>query len=492
MDSLLLAAIFVLATIRIYLHFKRKYAFWKDKGMATPRYRPLVGNALDCILEPMQDVMFKNAKACGDTYGIYVGTNPSLVTSDTELIKHITVKDAHVFVNRLTIGPAFGELGRLFLFNLEDEQWRRIRLIMTPTFTSVKMKHMFDVMRDCSEDSVASLEKFEGKSLDLREYFGFYTLDVIARCCFASDLDFYNNQQSNLFIKNASRLMKPNALKFASYFLLPETLFNMIKPEVFSQDAISYFKSIIERMIREHQSADSQSRNLLDILMDARADDGDDRSKSNTLTDDEILAQAIVFIAAGYDATSTLLAFTFYLLALNTDIQEKLHSELSQDMCSDYDKLVNHPYLEAVIHETLRLYPPAVVLSRQASEDYKLPGTDVTIPRGMDVQISTWRVHRDPSNYPEPDKFDPSRFLPENRNKIKPYSYLPFGSGIRNCIGMRFALLEAKVIIADMLMKYKFVKIKSTPAKPKFNCGLGLLSYDPIHVGIELRTHKFE
>lgn len=112
--------------------------------------------------------------------------------------------------------------------------------------------------------------------------------------------------------------------------------------------------------------------------------------------------------------------------------------------------------LDCVISETLRMFPPAVSLDREASCNHTIPSLGITLPKGARVLVSLANVHYDPVNHQEPHTFRPARFLPENRHKLAPCAYLPFGAGIRHCVGMRFALAEAKLALALMVYYFKF------------------------------------
>jgi len=178
------------------------------------------------------------------------------------------------------------------------------------------------------------------------------------------------------------------------------------------------------------------------------------------LLDDEITGNAFVFILAGYETTATSLAFTAYLIAAHSDVQERLIAEIdeviddqlkAEDLAEAVGKL---PYLDMVMKEALRMYPPIPLhFGRYASVEKTIMGK--VIPEGSAVMIPTWYIHHDPNTWPDPWKFDPERFSPENRHSIKEMSYLPFGEGPRKCIGWRFANLEAKLALALLLKKFK-------------------------------------
>ncbi|KAI1308234.1 Cytochrome P450 9e2 [Halotydeus destructor] len=474
----------IAAVVFVYAYFKHKHSFWRKKGIPTPPIKPIVGNVFDNSAGPLHEVMLSNSKKLGKTYGIYQVTRPILVTSDSELIKHVTIRDAQTFINHPDMSDLFGDTAKQMLFNIHDDHWRRIRHIMTATFTSGKMKGMFAGMKKCSQDATTAFEAYLGEDIDLRKFVGRYSIDVIASTCFASKLDCYNRTKSNAFVDNAGLVFKPNSFNFLLYIGMPRWLFKAIGIKVFPPGPMQYFEDIVKKLMRQRKDSQVEAKDFFQLLVDATEGKLDVDTKSKSMTEDELVAQAVAFLSAGHDTTSIWLSFIFYLLALNPECQEKLYQSLQRDAHLDYDQLVSHSYLDAVLNETLRLYPPVLVLSRVASADYTLPGTDVTIPRGTEIHIPSWTVHYDPKNFESPEKYDPMRFMPENKDKVKPCTFLTFGSGIRNCIGQRFAQVETKVLVADMVTKFKFFATDKTPMIPKFKPGVGQLDYEPLYVGI--------
>lgn len=203
------------------------------------------------------------------------------------------------------------------------------------------------------------------------------------------------------------------------------------------------------------------------------------------LDEEELVAQCVIFFLAGYETTASLLTFTCLCLAHQQDCQEKLYAELSskfKDKSSiDYDTLVSLPYLDAVISESLRLFGPAPRIHREAAADYRLLGTDVLVRKGDIINIPVYAIHHCEEFYPQANRYNPDRWLAENREQINPICFLPFGQGPRICksfhfycnhwmtifslliaimrsgVGMRFAIVEAKLALARVLLKYKFV-----------------------------------
>jgi cytochrome P450 len=194
---------------------------------------------------------------------------------------------------------------------------------------------------------------------------------------------------------------------------------------------------------------------------------------------------------AGYETTATTLSFCSYELALNPECQEKLYEEINSAIDSNgeisYEALATLPYLDSVISETLRLYPPIIKLEREPITDYKLGDTGITLFKGQIVEIPVYAIHHSEEYYPNPENFNPSRFMPQNRDQIIPYTYLPFGAGPRNCIGMRFALMETKLCLAQIVRRYKFVRSVKTEIPLQFKKVSLLLSTNGLIVGIQKR-----
>ena len=145
------------------------------------------------------------------------------------------------------------------------------------------------------------------------------------------------------------------------------------------------------------------------------------------------------------------------------------------------------PFLDACVSETLRLYNPVQITEREASEDYPLGNTGIVIEKGTLIHFPFHAIHHNPDFYPSPHRFDPNRFMPENRDQIIPYTYLPFGAGPRNCVGMRFALMEAKTAIVRIVKKFKFVRSENTKVPLKFNKMKKFLQATDVTVGVEIR-----
>jgi len=256
-----------------------------------------------------------------------------------------------------------------------------------------------------------------------------------------------------------------------------------------------FFTSGIKSSIRQREETGEKRNDFIQLMLEAREDklkieedeldnfeknaqiNGNsglgEASSADILDDIGIVANCVLFILAGFDTTQSLLLYLAYALALNQDVQDKLRTEIEAQLEENdgeftYDSLQKMAYLDKVIQETLRYYPPAGMTDRSVTMDYKVPGTNYILKKGSAIQIAINGLHHDPEYFPNPEKFDPERFSPENKAKINQYAYLPFGSGPRNCIGMRFALTEVKVAIVHLIHNFKIEPSKKTLIPMKY------------------------
>jgi len=182
----------------------------------------------------------------------------------------------------------------------------------------------------------------------------------------------------------------------------------------------------------------------------------------------EIAAQVFVFFVAGFETSATTASFALYELALNPEVQDTLRNEIDQVLAkhggkATYEALAEMNYLTQTIDETLRKYPPFPTLSRKCTKTYTLPGTDIKIEPETSVIVPVLGIHRDPEIYPDPMKFDPERFTPENKASRHHFSYLPFGEGPRNCIASRFGMMQTRLGLVTLLSKYEVSVSEKTP-----------------------------
>uniref|UniRef100_A0A672U7N0 Uncharacterized protein n=1 Tax=Strigops habroptila TaxID=2489341 RepID=A0A672U7N0_STRHB len=456
------------------------YGIWpfqtfKKLDIPGPRPLPFFGT----FLEYRHGVMEFDQKCFGKygkIWGIFDGRQPVLVVADPILIKNILVKECYtIFTNRRNF--RLNGILESAITVTEDEKWKRIRTVLSPTFTSGKLKEMFPIINHYGEKLVKNVEKKAANDefVTVKDIFGAYSLDVVASTSFSVNIDSMSNP-SDPFVTNIKKCLKFSLLSplFILLVVFPfvTPVLQKMNVTLLPSKVVDFFKDMLVKIKKEREKGGSTDRvDFLQLMVDSQSS----HDSSNflhvllcifsALSDEEILAQALVFVFAGYETTSSTLSYLSYNLATHPDVQQRLQDEidayLPNKAALTYNAITQMEYLDMVVNESLRLFPPAGRLDRVCKKTVELDG--VTIPKGMVVMIPAYTLHRDPAYWPEPEEFRPERFSKENRESFEPYTFLPFGAGPRNCIGMRFALLVVKVAIVTLLQNFSFRTCKDTP-----------------------------
>jgi cytochrome P450 len=217
-------------------------------------------------------------------------------------------------------------------------------------------------------------------------------------------------------------------------------------------------------LIRARRASGEDRGDVLSALIAARDDDG------SGMSDQQIYDELITLFIAGHETTSMLLTWTLYLLAQHTEIQDKLRAEVRKVLATNQmpgqDTLDEVSYIEQVLRESMRLYPPAwSLVAREALED--LHFGEYVIPKGHILVISPWVLHHDAKSFPDPWTFDPDRFAQGWKQRIPAYAYIPFGAGQRVCSGQHLAMFEAEVLLATMIERYTFALVSDEAVLPE-------------------------
>ncbi|CAK9797731.1 Probable cytochrome P450 6a20 [Anthophora plagiata] len=498
--------IIISVIIGLYIYFKFYiFNFWRAKGVLYKEPTFPTGNMM-----PVLTGRISNAKYFKDLYeqykrhkffGIYMLHKPFLVVNDPNLIREILTRefasfhDRGIFCNEET-DPLSGHL-----FQLPGKKWRNLRIKLTPTFTSGKLKQMFPVMKE-SGDHLAKIlnEKARiGSTVDVKDMLAKYSLDIIMSVAFGITCDSFNNPK-NIFHQMGKKAFAPNAFWNTLCICAPEVfeIFSMPYNErAFTKNFNKLFKETVEHRI-SNNIVRKDFLNLLIQLIENGYVAADDASSDNTnisktegnkLTMTEAAAQAYVFYLAGYETSSTTATFCLYELAKNQDVQNKLREEIRKVIKEHggltYAALHDMNYLQKVISETLRKYPPVIILNRICTKEVQLKETDLHIPVGTPIIIPIIGLHGDAEIYPEPEKFDPERFSEENVKTRHSYAYLPFGEGPRICIGLRFGMTQTKVAIVSVISKNIMKLAPGTPTTLDFEEGsLILMPKGGVHLTI--------
>ncbi|KAF2885196.1 hypothetical protein ILUMI_20977, partial [Ignelater luminosus] len=499
----MLAIIFAsLLLIWIYIKVLKPYEYWKNKGVTYVKPWPLFGN--------MAPVTFRRkafAQHLQDLYsadpnkryiGFYQFLSPTLLIRDPDLIKTIAIKEFSAFPDHRTFTSEEADpLGSRNLFALTAAKgWHDLRATISPAFTTSKMKLIFGFMDQCADQFVNYFKKQEGTVIfETKDAFSRFTNDVIGSTVFGINCDSLEDRENEFYL-NGKSLADFSGIKALKFFLstISPGLVKFFKITFFDEACNNFYRDIIKNSIKIREEKQIVRPDMIHLLLEARKgrlkhehqnetiDSGfavaeeseigkSQNRKKAELTDEDITAQAVAFYFAGFDAVSTLMSFISYELALNTDIQDKLREEINAVLENNsgkitYEAVLGMKYLDCVISEGLRKWPGPFV-ERVSARDYTIQPKyteekPLHLKKGSVVWFPLYPIHRDPENYPEPEKFDPERFNEENKRNIKPFTYIPFGAGPRNCIASRFALLEAKVITVKIIENFEIVPVVKT------------------------------
>ncbi|XP_055601239.1 probable cytochrome P450 9f2 [Uranotaenia lowii] len=470
------------------------YRYFKKKGVAFVEPYPLLGSLWPVFFRRIHptDVITRGYRRFPDRKfsGYFEFRKPTVLLHDPELVKQITIKDFDNFPDHANVCPIEIDplLGRALFFS-GDQLWREARSGQSPAFTGSKMRNMFGLIDTYMENATKRLlvdaggGKSEREAKDLISKLG---NDVMASVSFGVDIDSIHDP-GNDYYQQGLRLAATSGFQGLKFFLLtvlPANLFRLFGIRFMPKSCTDFYVNVINKTIDHREKNNIKRPDFIHLFMQARknllvTDQADDQLNSvgfstvqehltgsienSRFTDLDIAAMAGAFIFAGIETTTSTLCFALYELALNLEIQEKLlceidttHKNLGKSKLT-YEVLQTMPFLDAVVSETLRKWPPIGVTNRVCNRPYTLKdldGSKFTIAKGQVVQIPIVSFHRDPKYFSEPNNFLPTRFSPENRHLINQSTYLPFGVGPRNCIGSRLALAQVKCVLYHLMVNF--------------------------------------
>ncbi|XP_044743209.1 probable cytochrome P450 6a13 [Chrysoperla carnea] len=387
---------------------------------------------------------------------------------DFNLIKDLCIRDFDHFMNRVPLGMKDMDILTDWMLHSPGPIWKPTRAMVSPAFSSGKLKAMDVVIQSCGEKMIQHLLKRKNpdKEIEMKEFCELFSLDVISNCLFGIDINPWKESNFELIhaFHNCENLSILRHLKNnAAYWFLPENLRRFVKLSVLAEDS-AYFAANIIRNIRDLRLTNNQRRNdLLQLLIDNAAKEEVEKPKYRLMDDKHLVSQSILFMFGGFKTTANLIQYASYELAVNPEIQNTLRAEIKSvlekhnNVCN-YDAIQEMPYLEIVLLETIRKHPTFPRFDRCCIKDYKVRGIDLVIEKGTMLTFPVIGFHHDPRYFPNPEKFDPLRFQ-ENRN---PHGFIGFGSGPRNCIGQRFALIVAKYAMVHILKDFEFISTNKT------------------------------
>nr|CAI5847741.1 unnamed protein product [Callosobruchus analis] len=427
MIAMLVAAVTII--LCIYLYLQHTFTYWTRRKVNQTDTSWILGDSFRATFrqESFADMVKRIYDLDrGARYtGMYQGTVPTLYIRDLELLKQLCVKDFDHFVEHRSFVPDNCDpLWDKNLFALKGQRWKEMRPILSPSFTSSKMRAMFVLMSDCAKRFVKFFADKNEKiiELEMKDSFTRYCNDVIATCAFGIECDSLNQPNNSFYAMGrkttdfSSFLM---LIKFIGYSFVP-WLFQLLKVPLFDEEVKNFFYHLVDETIKTREEKGIVRPDMIHLLMEARKGKVKQEEETN--------------IDTGFST-----------------VEES-----------------------TVLKETLRKWPNNVASDRVCTKPYTIepskPGEiPIHLKKGDTIWMPIYGLHHDYRYFPHPERFDPERFSDENKDKIVPYSYLPFGAGPRNCIGSRFALLETKAVLFHLLSQFEIVPINKTQIPLKLN-----------------------
>ncbi|XP_045538779.1 cytochrome P450 6k1 [Papilio machaon] len=471
MLTTILVSVIALAVLWVFKQWQDTRNFWAKRHVPHSPPHPLLGS-LTFMMKMNPGVWMRELydRFRAPYVGVWWLWRPALVVQDPEIARRILVKDAHVFQDRYLSGGKRDIIGSMNLFTMKSPLWGSLRRRLTPVFTSAKLRsqqrHFIDKTQQLMQRIKMDMDK--EKQVNLRMVYSDYTTDVVGETSFgvASDSTLSGRGPLRAVTLDFMEFSWWRGLAWASIFFYPD-LIDIFGFTFFPKAATDYFRRVYGQIVQQRggYAAPGEGGDLLDALRKIKQESD---KNGEEIRDDVLVAQAAIFLQGGFDTTASAMAFATYELANLPHVQDKLYNEIIEikhnigEAELNMDKLQGAKYLECVIKEALRKYPPMGWLDRVSSVDYEIDDK-LTIPAGTPVYVNAIGMHYDPLHFPEPHIFDPDRFLPENENNIKPFTYFPFGEGPRVCIGRRFAMQNMTHMLSNIVLNYKILPTSNGP-----------------------------
>ncbi|XP_077488947.1 cytochrome P450 3A8-like [Amblyomma americanum] len=496
LEVFLFAAVVALAAFVTWAARRRhKQGLLKRYGIPGPPPSLFFGNYMELKKDRLK-VMETWAQKYGKVYGFYEGEVAKVVIGDMAAIKECFVKRAHEFVDRPPMVTDI-EVVVNSLIGLKGDEWKTVRNLLNPSFTTAKMKLMLDVIHQCSDATVQILSERVpargGAEVNISKLCQGLSMDVITKCALGWQSGCQQNTDDLLVGTIRNILWNSGNIINDVCILIPcfGRIISAIFPFLSYGKLFTCIHESVQRVVELRKKQAPGVADIVQLMVEAQknaneASGTENRtatwlpngamSKASFIRDTHIVSNCFLFMAAGYETTASTLAFVLYELAKHPDEQRRLHQEIMSAIPNKeaitYEDLQELKRLDAVIRECLRLYPPLVlVTARICPKDTHLANGHV-IPRGSHIVLPTWNVLHDPHLWSDPYNFDPNRFSESLDRDHLAASGVAFGLGPRECIGKRFALLELKAVLSKLLKKFKFSVCGETQTKMKFKVPL--------------------
>ncbi len=416
-----------------------------------PAPKPILGSSFDFSVDPLSFVTRLQRQYGNAATVSFMGGFKMVLLFTPAAVRYVLVEHPRDFTSRefnFTLTRLLGD----GLLTIDGELHRQQRRLVQPAFHKKRIESYAATMTEHTLDMLSGWRA--GETRDIAAEMQALTLRIVAKTLFDVDLKHDSDQLGRAFtdvitFPGDRRLAWQNLLRIN----LPFTPFGRYLRGKSKLDATIY------RIIEERRKSGEDKGDVLSMLLHSQDED------NTMMTDQQVRDETMTFFAAGHETTANALAWTFYLLSQNPAKDALLREEIARvlgDHPPTVEDLPNLPYTDMVIKESMRLYPPAWAIGRMASRDFDIEGYH--LPKGQVVFMSQWVMHRNPEIWgSDVLEFKPERFDPQHPQDVPQFAYFPFGGGPRMCIGMPFAQMEARLLLATIT---KHVRLRLVPGFP--------------------------
>jgi cytochrome P450 len=394
------------------------------------------------------------ARTYGDVSSYRMSGEQLFLVNDPRLIRDILVTHHRNFTKSRGLERSKRLLGQGLLTS-EGALHLRQRRLMAPAFHRDRIAAFGDLIVDYAQRMRGSWRN--GATLDISREMNRLTLSIVGQTLFGVDVE-----------SQAAAVGEALTAVMESFWMMmlpfADVLERLPVPKLRrARMARARLDAIIYRMIADRRASDGHHGDLLSMLLAAQ-----DEDDGGVMTDQQVRDEAMTIFLAGHETTANALMWTWYLLSGAPDVEARLHAEIDgvlQGRLPSMRDVSSLPYVERVVTESMRLYPPAWIIGRRAIEDYPLG--DYVAPARSILVMSPYIMHRDPRFYAEPERFNPDRWTPEFRAALPKFAYFPFGGGPRQCIGESFAWMELVLVVATIAQQYRLRLVPGHPVVPQ-------------------------
>jgi cytochrome P450 len=410
----------------------------------------------------------------GDIAHYKIGWHHIVFLNHPDYIREILVVQNDNFIKERTVQRTKMLLGE-GMITAEGAQHRAQRQVAQPAFHRQRIP---EYARTMVQEAVRVRDRWRaGETRDIATDMMHLTLNVVAQTLFATDLA----KEANELADAINRIM--GLYNFLVMLPAAEWLVHVRPPGLGAfVRARKRIDAVVYRMIAAHRQRGAHGGSLLDLMLASAPD-------RSSASEQSLRDQVITIFLAGYETVANALSWTWYLLSQNLECERLFHAEIDRELqgrLATFDDVPRLRYVEMVLAESMRLYPPAWAMGRYARADFQLG--DFFLPAKTTVLMSQFVTHRDERFFPDPLRFDPERFTPEAKSRRTKLTYFPFGAGVRQCIGESFAWMEAVLLLATLAQKWKLRlapghRVEPEPLitlRPKYGMRMQIESRQPI------------